>query len=210
MSSRDQRGATEKERLRIEMIERLRSISADRAMEDSLSVCDALRGMLEELAPDGVVMSFSAIRRSGVHDEVDLSALHHYLLETGRLALPRLDWETRSMEALLLPSAPVLDEATMLEVRRHGVPEPARGEAVAPAALRAILIPGLAFDARGGRLGRGGGFYDRFLQRLEGNARPVLIGVCFGVQVVERVPMEPHDRRVDRVVTESSRMVCDR
>lgn len=213
MSGQANGNAAAKKQLRLEMISRLSAISPDQGAKASLAACDALRADLEDPDLRGVVLSFAPIRRSGGCDEIDLSALHHTLVEAGRLALPRLNWETRSMEAMVLPAAPVLDEATMLEIRRHGVPEPAAGEAVSPDALSAILVPGLAFDLRGGRLGRGGGFYDRYLDHLEprGEAasRPTLIGVCFGVQLVERVPLEAHDHRVDRLVTESARLACE-
>ena len=63
-----------------------------------------------------------------------------------------------------------------------------------------IVVPGVAFDARGGRLGYGGGFYDRFLASAGEGA--IRIGICFEVQVVDEVPMAGHDLRVDAVVTE--------
>ncbi|WEH40246.1 5-formyltetrahydrofolate cyclo-ligase [Streptomyces sp. AM 2-1-1] len=66
----------------------------------------------------------------------------------------------------------------------------------------AVLLPGLAADARGMRLGRGGGSYDRVLARLaDAGARPALVVLLYGHEVVERVPAEPHDHPVDAVVT---------
>jgi 5-formyltetrahydrofolate cyclo-ligase len=61
-----------------------------------------------------------------------------------------------------------------------------------------FLCPGLAFDAKGGRLGRGKGFYDRML----GQARPdaAKVGVCFGFQLVDGIVMEGHDVRMDAVI----------
>lgn len=63
-----------------------------------------------------------------------------------------------------------------------------------------FLVPGLAFTTRGARLGRGGGFYDRLLPRR--SAGSTALGICFALQIVESVPHEPHDQRVDGVVTE--------
>ena len=65
-----------------------------------------------------------------------------------------------------------------------------------------VLVPGVAFDARGGRLGHGKGFYDRMLARLGGRAR-CRIGVAFGFQIVEAVPCGPHDIRMEAVVVEA-------
>jgi 5-formyltetrahydrofolate cyclo-ligase len=62
-----------------------------------------------------------------------------------------------------------------------------------------VLVPGLAFEPNGGRLGRGKGFYDRW---LAAHPAVVKVGVCFDFQIVPQIPMELHDRRMDFVVTE--------
>ncbi|TWV37142.1 5-formyltetrahydrofolate cyclo-ligase [Streptomyces misionensis] len=67
-----------------------------------------------------------------------------------------------------------------------------------------VLLPGLAVDARGMRLGRGGGSYDRVLARLErAGARPRLVVLLYDAEVVDRVPAQAHDRPVHAVVTPS-------
>ncbi|MFE4450025.1 5-formyltetrahydrofolate cyclo-ligase [Streptomyces sp. NPDC056796] len=66
----------------------------------------------------------------------------------------------------------------------------------------AVLLPGLAVDVRGMRLGRGGGSYDRVLARLaSAGAHPALVVLLYDDEVVARVPVEPHDHPVDAVVT---------
>ena len=71
---------------------------------------------------------------------------------------------------------------------------------VTPAAL---LVPLAAFDARGGRIGWGKGHYDRSIARLaEAGTAPVTIGIAFGFQQVDQVPVEPHDQNLDYIVTE--------
>jgi 5-formyltetrahydrofolate cyclo-ligase len=81
------------------------------------------------------------------------------------------------------------------------------GERLGPDAVTAadvVLLPGLAVDARGVRLGRGGGSYDRVLARLEqAGARPALVVLLYDSEVVEYVPAEAHDRPVHVVVTPS-------
>ncbi|MEM7403067.1 MAG: 5-formyltetrahydrofolate cyclo-ligase [Myxococcota bacterium] len=65
-----------------------------------------------------------------------------------------------------------------------------------------LLLPGLAFDAQGHRLGRGGGYYDRLLLRLrQESCCPVTVGVCMQHQLIETVPTQPHDQHVDAVCT---------
>ncbi|MFN4288837.1 MAG: 5-formyltetrahydrofolate cyclo-ligase [Brevundimonas sp.] len=65
-----------------------------------------------------------------------------------------------------------------------------------------IMVPLLAFDARGYRLGQGGGYYDRTLAHLRAVRQPVAIGVAYGAQQVEAVPVEPFDQRLDGILTE--------
>jgi 5-formyltetrahydrofolate cyclo-ligase len=62
-----------------------------------------------------------------------------------------------------------------------------------------IIVPGVAFDKKGGRLGRGGGYYDRLLRKAK---KVVKIGLCFREQIVKKVPMATHDVEMDRVITD--------
>jgi 5-formyltetrahydrofolate cyclo-ligase len=86
----------------------------------------------------------------------------------------------------------------------RGLLEPT-GERQGPAAVCSaglVLLPGLAVDRRGLRLGRGGGSYDRVLARLAAaGARPLLATLLYPEELLERVPAEPHDRPVHAVVT---------
>ena len=82
-------------------------------------------------------------------------------------------------------------------IREHRLPE---ARIVSPEEIGAIVVPGLAFTKTGHRLGRGGGYYDRYLASLP--ARTAKIGVCFALQIVATLPTEPHDQRMDVVVTE--------
>ncbi len=80
-----------------------------------------------------------------------------------------------------------------------GIPVPAQTtETVTP---RRILVPLLAFDARGVRLGFGGGFYDRTLARLRAQGEVEAVGVAYDEQEMSNLPIEPHDQRLDWVLT---------
>ena len=89
-----------------------------------------------------------------------------------------------------------------LEPTRWGLREPVKLAAreADMADFDLALVPGLAFDARGGRLGRGGGFYDRLLARRSQKTK--LVGVCFAAQQVEQLPLAPHDVVMDAICTE--------
>lgn len=84
---------------------------------------------------------------------------------------------------------------------RYGVSEPPKGgRGVALEESEVVVVPGVAFDASGGRLGRGGGYYDRALVRVEG---PFVVGLTTDSRVVKEVPRGELDQLVDAVVTES-------
>ena len=87
---------------------------------------------------------------------------------------------------------------------RFGILEPPAEASEAGNGFDLILVPGLAFDLQGGRLGRGKGYYDRFLSTASG----LRAGVCFEDQIVEAIPGEPHDVRMDFVVTPSAISRC--
>lgn len=72
---------------------------------------------------------------------------------------------------------------------------------VDPASIEVVVTPGSVFDVRGGRLGYGGGFYDRFLHTAAPQA--LRIGLAFDLQVVESVPLEKHDEQLDYLITET-------
>jgi 5-formyltetrahydrofolate cyclo-ligase len=88
----------------------------------------------------------------------------------------------------------------------YGALEPADRTATDPSTIDAVLVPGLAFDRFGGRIGYGGAYFDRYLRRIRPGAHRIAVG--FAVQVVDRVPMGPDDERVDLIVTEASVLRC--
>jgi 5-formyltetrahydrofolate cyclo-ligase len=142
-----------------------------------------------ELAGRGTVAAFAPL---GTEVAVE-GALATLIARGWRLALPRVEGDdvalgrVRSLDALV-PGW-------------RGVREPAPdADPVDPGELDVAIVPGLAFDRRGARLGYGGGHLDRLLARRRPGA-PV-IAVAFGVQLVDRVPVEAHDVRIDVIVTE--------
>ncbi|MFE2355808.1 5-formyltetrahydrofolate cyclo-ligase [Streptomyces parvulus] len=173
------------------------------------------------LTPDDVRESGEALaaRALGMPEVAGARAVAAYVsvgAEPGTLAL--LDaLRARGVRVLLPALLPDNDldwgeyaGAGSLARVRHGgrmdLFEPA-GARLGPDAVTeadVVLLPGVAVDGRGLRLGRGGGSYDRVLARLErSGARPALLVLLYDREVVARVPAEPHDRPVDAVVTPS-------
>jgi 5-formyltetrahydrofolate cyclo-ligase len=96
----------------------------------------------------------------------------------------------------------ITDPARDLRPGYCRIPEPdaARAPLVDPAAIDVVLLPGSVFDLHGGRLGYGGGYYDRFLAQDAPQA--LRVGLAFAMQVVDRVPVLDHDERLHYLVTE--------
>ena len=96
-----------------------------------------------------------------------------------------------------------LDASTPLRRNRHGILEPARrGVRAWRRQFDAIVLPLVGFDARGHRLGAGGGYYDRWLARPRTMRRPRYLGYAYALQQVAQVPCEPWDVRLDAIITE--------
>ena len=90
-----------------------------------------------------------------------------------------------------------------LEIGSFHIEEPSGDEVVPVDEIEMIVVPGVAFDRKGNRLGRGKGFYDRLLR----SARAVKIGVGYEFQLVDELPAEPHDVPMDIVITEHTTIV---
>jgi 5-formyltetrahydrofolate cyclo-ligase len=127
-----------------------------------------------------------------IHQEVDTALVAADALASGKTLLyPAVtgdDMEFRRVASM--------DQFTP---GRFGIREPV-GDAVDPAAADVIVVPGVAFDLQGRRIGYGKGYYDRCLHRLEG--RGMLIAFCFEFQLFEEIVGEPHDVAMDLIVTE--------
>jgi 5-formyltetrahydrofolate cyclo-ligase len=180
-------------------------------------------GRLAERAPPfahaGLVLAYRAMA-----DEIDATPLVARLRARGvRVAFPHVD--ARGRLHLLLPlkggkegGKEGGEEGGSCWTRdRHGIEalDPMAPGVVRVAArdLDAVIVPGRAFDAAGGRLGRGKGFYDGLLSRLRPDARGSTVGLAFAAQLVTAVPREAHDRAVAWVATEDgvrrARPSCD-
>jgi 5-formyltetrahydrofolate cyclo-ligase len=183
-----------KAELRRRILEQRDGLPADRRARASAAITARLAG----LPAFGAARTVLAYASFG--SEVDTGPLLRAVLAAGKaLVLPRVNRASRMLDLYRVD-----DPAGQLEPGTWGIPEP-RPATCPPAALgevELVVVPGVAFDVRGGRLGYGAGYYDRLLRGLAAGAPPLVAG-AFDVQVVPEVPMDAHDRRLDRVVTES-------
>ena len=135
---------------------------------------------------------------ASVVGEVDTRGLMREIIYSGReLYLPRIKRNVK-INAVRLTSF------GDLRVGPYGIDEPTGDEIIEPGNLEVLLVPGVAFDRRGSRLGMGLGFFDRFLPLCRG----LIIGLSYDLQIVDCVPATGRDARMDMVITETHIYDC--
>jgi 5-formyltetrahydrofolate cyclo-ligase len=148
------------------------------------------------LAPSRVVSGFSAIR-----DEIDPAALLQRLLGEGHhLCLPVM--QGKGLPLVFRAWSP----GDAMGKVQWGISEPLPDKPVLEPDV--VLVPLLAFDAQGFRLGYGGGFYDRTLARLRAIKPVVAVGIAYDELKVDAVPHRSYDERLDWVLTPSGPQRC--
>ena len=146
------------------------------------------------------MQAFSAAGYFPVHDELDPIPLMQALHENGSCtALPAIRPGPDLAFRRWPPGGP-------LKHGKYGLQEP--GGDCAELMPDIVLVPLLAFDRNGGRLGYGGGYYDAALRRMRGAAPVTAIGIAFDEQEVPEVPQEPQDERLGLILTPSRVIAC--
>ncbi len=123
--------------------------------------------------------------------EPDITPLFSWALQKGKiLLLPKVEGQELKLIRV--------EDYTNLSPGAFCILEPLEGDEVSPEEVGLSLIPGVAFDKEGYRIGYGKGYYDRLLGRIGG----LRVGVCYEFQILEEVPRDDWDMPVDLVVTE--------
>ncbi|MBF0139125.1 MAG: 5-formyltetrahydrofolate cyclo-ligase [Magnetococcales bacterium] len=146
--------------------------------------------------------SYVCARSIGIYSptdhEVDPAILMGHAMGVGkRVALPVTQPDQRRMDFVVWRGAWEVGPWGILQPKWSGRAE----DTIALLELDVLFVPLVGFDRLGYRLGYGGGYFDRFLAGTPGD-RPCLIGLAYGCQEVDGVPVEPHDLRLHQVVTE--------
>lgn len=149
---------------------------------------------LEAYRRSGTVLAYASFGSEPRTDDF----LRHTLDSGKTLVLPKTNREEGRLDLY-----EVRDPARDLRPGTWGIhePRPDLCRRAVPEDIGFVLVPGVAFDPEGGRLGYGGGFYDRLLAALQAE-RPALVAAAFEVQMVKEVPLEEHDARVSAIITE--------
>ncbi len=184
--------AAEKRRVRRSLAQLRRSVLPDEAERAAGSIASRL------LAEAAVRRARRIALYAALADEVPTRRLFDALCSLRQpLLFPRVQPDDQLAFA-------VVNDWSELRPGRYGVLEPpVSAIAIAPEEGDLVLVPGVAFDRAGNRLGRGKGFYDRAFP-VAAPRRPLLMGIAYAIQLLEAVPHAAGDRPMDAVVTENA------
>ncbi len=171
------------------MLEQRKALSKDDRSEKSLLIQQKLLST-EAYGTAKVIALYSSI-----HNEVETNLVIRDALFSRKTVL---------LPALCSGEMFFRELRDMMKMRkgRYGIMEPSEsGRVVDPGLADMIILPGIAFDTKGRRIGYGKGYYDRSLHNLEGSGK--LVAICYDFQLVDEIAGEPHDIRVDMIITES-------
>lgn len=156
---------------------------------EKLSAADMVFEQLERCA--AFIVSKHILLYHSLPDELSTHAFLKKWSHEKNFYLPRVN----GVNLDILPY-----DQSRLELGSFHIEEPVGDDLVDPSILELIVTPGVAFDCKGNRLGRGKGYYDRLLS----TTKATKIGVAYHFQVVDRLPAEPHDVPVDIIITDKA------
>lgn len=181
----------QKSLVRKEIEGRIAKMTLTERGKENVDVCNTL---LAQIPDDAVVCGYMPLPT-----EIDIRPLLEQLLKRGQeVHLPR--YEDGNIVFCRITDLKTLTEG------RYNIPEPPKdAQVLEDGKAEIVLVPGRAFDIHGNRLGRGGGGYDKWISKQrEANSNTKFLGLAFSRQMIDEVPTEPHDQKVDDVITPKS------
>ncbi len=177
-----------KKRLRLEMRKASEGMPEDVRNAADAAIYDALLKLSEYKSAENIFIYIS----SG--DEVSTEAMIQAMLNDKKNVFVPLCYGAGIMDAVQLNDTD--------ELRRglYGIPEPpCDNQCISPEKLSLIIVPGVCFSEEGGRLGRGAGYYDRYISRAKGVAT---VGLCRENNLISSINTDAHDEQIDIIITE--------
>lgn len=197
--SRNMPDKTVKEGIRRRLEKRRRQLSVDEVLRSSRALCARLLALPEVVAAPMIAMYMA------FDGEIDVNCIYSNRKREGKgVLLPRHNRRGHCYELV-----EIKDLEAQTRTGYYGIREPLRTLPALPAAKQnsadlTWLVPAVAFDPTGHRLGRGGGYYDRLLEHCNG----CKIGVGYDWQIVDNVPVTPRDIGMDLVITDGRAVDC--
>jgi len=186
-----------KNELRAELLRKRDSIPSSKRFQKETAIKRNLFG-LDVFKNAKTILMYVSFR-----SEVDtITHLDDILMLGKKLAVPLVDSKQKSLTLYEIRSASELEPGYM------GIPEPRLGEEriITLKDIDLVVIPGTGFDAKGNRLGYGGGYYDRLLANAEKHIPT--IALSFEEQIADKIPAEPHDIKMDIIITAERIIEC--
>lgn len=188
--------------LRKEILNSLKSQNDAEKLKKSL----VIKNKLFEL--EGFIKTRCVVAYVSMSEEVDTHQIIDESIRMGKtVGVPVMVSSGKKGKKDLIISQ-ITDRIRQLEIGPYGINEPKANE-IRPIPyenMDVVLVPGVGFDKNGNRLGRGKGYYDRFLKKLPKNA--LTIGLCFDFQIQESVPTLPHDMPVRMLLSNREIAIC--
>jgi 5-formyltetrahydrofolate cyclo-ligase len=171
-----------KSEIRTIIKERKSSVPLNELKTKSYGICLKLE-QLEHFKNSKIIVSYWPLIK-----EVDITELNKKYCIDKTILLPVIIENNITLKQFTFENE--------MEIGELGIKSPVGKEFMDFDKIDLIIVPGIAFDAKGNRLGRGKGYYDRFLHKL----RSYKIGICFDFQLFEQIPVDNHDYKVDEVI----------
>jgi len=174
-----------KQHIRKDIAALKKRLSEEKSVELSQKICDRLI-KTDFFQKAGCIALYYAM-----DDEVRTSDLIDKWCEKKKIALPVICGENINFHEF--------KGKEFLSVSASGISEPDSTEAISPEEIDLFVVPGVAFDHECNRLGRGKGFYDKYMA----DVKKPMIGICFDFQLIETIPAEKHDIKMSMIITEN-------
>jgi 5-formyltetrahydrofolate cyclo-ligase len=177
-----------KKELRRRVRAAIKSMSDSDKAAQSTVLCNAALSIIDKLSAKNDKQTVIALF-APLPDEPNVAPLIDELYKICKIVLPRINGETMEF----FPYSPLA-----MKSGAYGINEPQGETPVFPSEIDIMFVPGVAFTQQGSRMGRGKGYYDRYMSQKEFNAYK--IGVCYLQQMVEELPLEEHDIPMDEIL----------
>ncbi|MDI6781315.1 MAG: 5-formyltetrahydrofolate cyclo-ligase [bacterium] len=183
-----------KKSLRTSILSIRNTLNPEERMKKSRLIAGKLFG-LEEFHKSSSILFYVAAR-----SEVQTEGMIKQAIKQGkRVFVPVADIENKRLFV-----SELYDFDVELVKGAYGIMEPMRiyQRFVPLSEVEMVIVPGVAFDIKGYRIGYGGGYYDRMLESIPQRHKVCLVGVCFECQLIDSIPVENHDMAVEIIITE--------
>jgi 5-formyltetrahydrofolate cyclo-ligase len=192
----------DKRLIRKEILSRRDSIGAELKRAKDMSISERLTALPE------FIKAYKILLYASFRSEVDTVDLIKYCITGNKVVvLPKVDRERGELTLYEVKNIEELAEGCF------GISEPAVSEdrSMDAADMDVIVVPGVAFDEDCGRLGYGKGFYDKLLSKAKGQGSRVkgVVALAYEEQIAEALPLEAHDIRMDKIITDKRTISCD-